>query len=102
MMKSTFFQICAGISMVICSLALLALTTQPSTAAPTPQEFIDAGTSKIGKYQMSLSTTTDANGLYFNVIVWDSETGKSKFYKRTGAEEWGESKFQLPTQPVGN
>jgi hypothetical protein len=101
-MKSKFLQICTGISMVICSIAFLALTTQPSTAAPAPQEFIDAGTNKIGKYLMSLSTTTDANGLYFNVIVWDSETGKSTFYKRTGAEEWAPSKFQLPAQPVGN
>lgn len=101
-MKSTFIQICTGVSMVICSLALLALSSQSSIAAPSPKEFIEAGTNKIGKYEMSLSTTTDANGLYFNIIVWDTETGKSKFYKRTGAEEWAESKFQLPAQPVGN
>jgi hypothetical protein len=50
-------------------------------AAPGPERFLQQGTNKIGKYMMSLSVTSDG---YRSVLVWDTESGKSKMYLGTG------------------
>lgn len=53
-----------------------------------------------GKYQIS-TTGFELNGkAIYNVIVWDSETGKSKIYGFTSEGKMILTGFQLPSSPL--
>ena len=84
---NNIFKICIGISAIILSAAAFNFSVQTAHAAPPkPAEFIEEGTNKIGKYQMSISGV-HGNGdqITWLVIITDTETGKSKtYYKQTG------------------
>jgi hypothetical protein len=66
------------------------------TAPPT--------TGVIGKYQMALNTTVDKDGaMWYNVLAWDTETGKSKlYYSKSGSFKMNVAYegYQLPANPV--
>jgi hypothetical protein len=96
-MKTKFLSICLGVSAVVFSIAFLIRSVAPAQAAPAPQEFLDAGTNKIGKYMMILSPETEK--FYENVTIWDTETGASVRYskKPSGFEK---SALQLPEKPL--
>lgn len=85
---NNMLKICIGISAIILSVAAFNLTIQRAHAAPPkPAEFLEEGTSKIGKYQMSISGVhATGDQITWVVIVMDTETGKSEtYYKQTGA-----------------
>lgn len=85
---NSIFKICIGISAIILSVAAFNFSVQSAHAAPPkPSEFIEEGTNKIGKYQMSISGVhATGDQITWLVIVMDTETGKSKtYYKQTGA-----------------
>jgi hypothetical protein len=53
-----------------------------------------------GKYQMS-SVGFEINGKpVYNIIVWDSETGKSKIYTYANNGEIIAATFKLPAAPL--
>lgn len=86
---------------MIFAIAFLIRSISPAHAAPTPEAFIDEGTSKIGKYMMSI-----ASGSPERLIVWDSETGESSYYEYVGsaygkAPRWIKGEAQLPMNPIG-
>lgn len=96
-----FFKYCCGIALVAGTLlfgsaALIYSTTPAHADAPNT-------TYANGKYQMSLQAYTGSNGnVQYYILVWDTETGKSKFY--AGNPDNGlvsaKSKFQLPSNPL--
>jgi hypothetical protein len=54
----------------------------------------------LGKYQMS-TTGFQFNGkAVYNVLVWDSETGKSKAYSFGSNEKMNVAPFQIPSSPL--
>jgi hypothetical protein len=96
-MKTKFLSACLGVAAVICSVAFLIRSASPANATPTPEEFVQQGTDKIGKYQMMLSAE---NASYYEIVfIWDTETGTSTRYvkKPTGYEK---ATLQLPASPM--
>lgn len=56
-----------------------------------------------GKYLMNISTCFSDGMTYWYILVWDTTTGKSKFYygsPRDKATKLGASQFQLPSNPL--
>ena len=92
-MKTKFLQTCIGISIVLLSMGFFFYSIQSAHAAPlSPEKFFQEGTGKIGKYQMLTFSSTE-------VLVWDSETGKSLRYNFEGSK-WSVTKYQLPEKPL--
>ena len=100
-MNNKFLQGTLGIAAIIFAAGFFIRSIAPAHAAPTPEEFLEEGTNKIGKYQMSLGIANDPDQIYYNILVWDTETGKSQFYgySRTTAE-WSAWSVNLPAVPV--
>jgi hypothetical protein len=93
MIKTKFLQTCIGISIVLLSLGFFFHSIPSAQAASlTPDKFLQEGTDKIGKYQMLGFSTTE-------VLVWDTETGKSIRYTFSGSS-WATTKYQLPAKPL--
>jgi hypothetical protein len=100
-MKNKFLNISIGITLMLFGTGFLVRSIVPPQAAPTPEQFIEEGTTKIGKYMMALSSGSN-NG----VIVWDSETGASAYYEHMPSAygkgpKWMKDEAQLPMDPLG-
>ncbi|HTF04898.1 MAG TPA: hypothetical protein VK826_12815 [Bacteroidia bacterium] len=96
------FKICLGVSALVLSLAAFNLSIQSAHAAPTPAEFVEEGTNKIGKYQMTMSAVSHQEQTLWTVIVYDTETGQSRTYYDKGSIVFGPS-FNISTSsPAGN
>lgn len=87
---NNIFKICIGVSAIILSVAAFNFSIQPAHAAPpTPKEFIEEGTSQIGKYQMSISGVhSGTDRITWAVVIMDTETGKSKTYYNQSVESY--------------
>jgi len=97
-MNFKFLQISLGISLMLLSVGFLIRSVQPAQAAnPFPHD----GTSKVGKYQISISTCVDADAVYDRIMVYDTETGKSVYYKGKNANALEKAPGQLPAAPMG-
>jgi hypothetical protein len=94
-MKNKFLQISFGVSMMMLSAGFLIRSVSTAEAAPTPEKFVAEGTNKLGKYMMTMSTDDG----HPTVIIWDTETGKNKYYENY--DTWRESGDQLPAIPLG-
>ncbi len=97
MQISNFLQKCIGISLVTATLlfgsAALIGTISPAKADnPTA---INA-TGKIMMDQNSFIVDGDFN---YQIIVWDTETGKSKIYSFAD-RKWSNDIAQLPSSPI--
>jgi hypothetical protein len=86
---NSILKVCLSISALILSATAFSFSVQPAHAAPTPQEFIEEGTSKIGKYQMSMAAVNDGDKVMWAVIVYDTETGISETYYDQGNLTFG-------------
>jgi hypothetical protein len=54
-----------------------------------------------GKIQMATSGFLSSNGkIIYEVIVWNTETGKSKIYGFNGKDAMVAENFQLPSSPL--
>ncbi len=54
-----------------------------------------------GKYMMVYVTwKTDQGDIVRNILVWDTETGKSKRYSLNDNSEWVPTDTQLPEKPL--
>lgn len=101
--SNDILKVCAGIASVVLAFAAFNLSIAPANATPpTPQEFIQAGTDKIGKYQMSMSVATQDDKTMWAVIVWDTETGQSRTYYDNTSMSFGPSFNISRTSPAGN
>lgn len=100
-----FFKICAGISMVLASASLFVFSLNQASAS---DDVIYESPLESGKIMMTQLNIPIYDGGVLkkedvNVLVWDTETGKSKNYyigKINGA--WGAtpSTIQLPASPM--
>ncbi len=100
-MKDNFLKRCIGLSLVLFSTATLLFSAAFLFGNMNPVQANNSDTLYgTGKYQMSLSSVYDAAAddyAYF-ILVWDTETGKSKFYGNTkGSFEYY---TKLPTNPL--
>lgn len=101
--SNDILKVSLGIATVVIALSVFNFSiTRASAAPPEPQEFIQAGTDKIGKYQMSMSVATNDDKTMWAVIVWDTETGQSRTYYDNTNMSFGPS-FNIPrSSPAGN
>lgn len=64
------------------------------------------GTYAAGKYMMDMTMIAPKNkeGAYYQILVWDTETGRSKFYygnaKGGGSTKKAIRSFNLPSNPL--
>lgn len=97
-----FLQIAAGIAMIIAATGFLIRSMQPARADVASP--FSAFTS--GKYMMDQTVvySSSENIIYHYILVWDTETGKSKLYwfDRTDKRsfKWEEFGKDLPQQPL--
>lgn len=99
---NSILKVCLGVSAIILSITAFNFSIQPANAAPpTPQEFIEEGTSKIGKYQMSMTAVPVGDQINWSVIVWDTETGMNETYYDKGSSSFGPSFNISKTSPAG-
>ena len=57
-------------------------------------------TNSAGKYQMHQSGYEMNGKPIYHILVWDTETGKSKVYYFDGVSVFYSAKYQLPTSPL--
>ena len=101
--SNNLLKICLGISAIILAAAAFNFSLQSANAAPpTPKEFAEEGTSKIGKYQMSMAAINHADQTLWAVIVYDTETGQSRTYYDKSSIVFGPSFNISTTSPAGN
>jgi len=84
----------SSIALLMASAALLifAIKYSPAVAAG------DTSNNAVGKIMMYQNSFVYNNQYYYNILVWDSETGKSKLYY-TNSKEWVLD-TQLPASPL--
>jgi hypothetical protein len=93
-------------SITICSCAILLcagfFVFSIKTASAKHNEFGQLPqTGSIGKYMMEYITwMPEPNVLVRNILVWDTETGKSKRYTLNDSDEWVPASTQLPEKPL--
>lgn len=101
-MKNRFLQISIGITLMLFGAGFFVRSFSNANAAPSPKTFLTEGTNQIGKYMMSQQVVTLGEYRYYYFLVWDTETGKSKYYnydytlKKITEAEWG----KLPDSPL--
>lgn len=99
MQISNFLQKCFGIALVsgtiLFGTAALISTINPAKADnPTT-------INENGKIMMDQNSFTYEGKFYYHVIVWDTETGKSKIYAfKTASNTFGSTSYQLPSSPI--
>ena len=102
MTNTSFFEKCKGIALilgvVLFGTAAILFSTTPAQA-DAPQTMYATG-----KYQMAISTINNENtgNTFWYIIVWDTETGRSKYYygSVSNGTQVAASKFQLPSSPL--
>lgn len=100
-MNNKFLHYTLGIAAIIFAAGFFVRSIAPAQAAPSPGEFIEQGTDKIGKYQMELGIANDPDQVYHFVLVWDTETGQSKYYSYSRTNQvWNAWNINLPEQPL--
>jgi len=109
--KGKFLQVCIGISIVLLSAGFFVLSINRTSASapdkfPTPKDFMAQGTDKIGKYSTSMSIIPPYNNATYNnntptieVIITDTETGKTVLWECYLGKNWGKWNYQIPANP---
>ncbi len=77
-----FLQISSGVSAMLLSSALLIKSIKPAHAEVAPMKQITNNAITSGKHMMNQACVYNATGetVYNYVLVWDTETGKSRMY----------------------
>jgi hypothetical protein len=101
-MKNKFLQISIGITLLFFGAGFFVRSIHSANALPpSPKEFIEEGTNKIGKYQITLISA--GSGDKVKSIIIDTETGQTVYYLLENEyNEWEKSEHQLPAKPMGN
>ncbi len=85
-------KLCLGASALVLSVAVFNFSVKPAHAAPpTPAEFIEEGSSKIGKYQVTMAAAVKGEDVMWTAIIYDTETGSSRTYYEKGGGSFGPS-----------
>jgi len=101
-----FLQISLGVSAMLLSGAFFIRSIQPAHAEVSPMKQLANNTMSSGKYMMNQACVfnAEASTVYHYVLVWDTETGKSKMYwfDRTDKKtyEWEQFGKDLPAVPL--
>jgi uncharacterized membrane protein len=101
-----FLQISLGVSAMLLSGAFLIKSIQPAHAEVAPMKQLTSNAMASGKYMMNQACVYNAEGttVYHYVLVWDTETGKSRMYwfDRTDKKtyEWEQFGKDLPAVPL--
>lgn len=99
MQISNFLQKCFGIALVsgtilFGSAALIATINPAKADNPTTEN-------STGKFMMDQESSERDGKSYYNVLVWDTETGKSKmYYLNYNDGTYKSSNAQLPSSPI--
>jgi hypothetical protein len=104
MKQTTFLDKCKGIALVFSAVGLLLFGAAALVYSASPAQ-ADNGpqtTYTTGKYMMSMTTIWADSRPNWYIIVWNTETGNSKFYYSNPDEGMGaaSSRFQLPSSPL--
>jgi hypothetical protein len=103
MKQTTFLDKCKGIALVFSafSLLLFGAAALVYSASPTQADNGPETTYSTGKYMMSMQTIKGEQMNWY-VLVWDTESGRSKIYY--GNSEYSmraaSSHYQLPSSPL--
>lgn len=100
---NSILKVCLGISAIVLSVTAFNFSIHTANAAPpAPETFIEENTSKIGKYQMSMSAVAVGNDqINWSVIVYDTETGANETYYSKGSSAFGPSFSISRSSPAG-
>ena len=99
---NSIFKLCIGAAAVVLSLAAFNLSISHANAAPTPEDFIQQGTNKIGKYQMTMAVATQDDKTMWALTVYDTETGQARTYYDQTSMVFGPSFNISASSPAGN
>jgi hypothetical protein len=99
-----------GTSMMIASVAFFIHTVAPANATDTPTQsrvqeavknFQASTGAKVGKIQMSESACVFNGKLMYHILVWDTETDKSKIYEyNLNTKRMSYGGLYLPSKPL--
>lgn len=98
-MKTKFLSACIGIAAVLFAMGFFIQSINPARA----QTNVGNSNSdcKTGKYQMQFSTIVFGSTVYYRILVYDTETGKSRIYNgSSGYDGWKEDEKNLPENPL--
>jgi hypothetical protein len=86
-----------GLAAIIFAFAFLMRSASPAQADNGPET-----TYSTGKYMMTVQATNAENGMNWYVLVWNTETGRSKFYYGNPEDGMGpaNSQYNLPSSPL--
>lgn len=99
---NNMLKICLGISAIILSVSAFNFSIQSANAAPpTPKEFIEEGTNKIGTYQMTMAAINSGDNTMWAIVVYNTETGQSETYYSKGSMAFGPSFNISRSNPAG-
>lgn len=104
MKSASFFEKCKGIALVFCAVGVMLFGIAAILFSATPAQ-ADAPQTMYatGKYQMSMCAINNSlDQSFWYIIVWDTETGRSKIYYGSVKEgtNVATGKFQLPSFPL--
>jgi hypothetical protein len=98
-MKTKFLSVCIGIGIVLFSSGFFIQSISPATAQTNVGN--TNSDCKTGRYQMQLSSFVFSSAVYYRILVWDTETGKSKQYvSSSGSSAWTLDDENLPGNPM--
>ncbi|WMX14625.1 hypothetical protein [Aureispira sp. CCB-E] len=104
MKETTFLGQCKGVALVFSAVALLLFGAAALvySASPVQANHEPKTTYGTGKYMMSLSSIYGEGRANWYILVWDTETGRSKFYygnKNEGMNA-ANGQYQIPASPL--
>jgi len=104
MKPTTFLDKCKGIALVCAafSLLLFGAAALVYSASPAQADVGSQTTYSGGKYMMSLQAVMDGERMNWYILVWDTETGRSKLYygnQKQGMDA-ANSQYNLPSSPL--
>lgn len=115
MKVSKFLQVCLGVGFVLLGIAAVLQSSQSAYASDSNnitasdadeltienarKSTVPTGTS--GKIQMSESGFVHNGNLLYHILVWNTETGKSKLYHFSPRQKGMiEAAYQIPADPM--
>ena len=94
-----FVDLCKGIMFLLIGIGIgsfgIASISNNSAKADSPNTV-----NSTGKIMMSESGFSNSGKSIYNVLVWDTETGKSKIYGFNGIDRMVVASYQIPSSPL--
>lgn len=104
MNQTTFLDKCKGIALIFSAIGLMLFGAAALvySASPAQADVAPQTTYSTGKYMMSFQSVWAENRMNFYVLVWDTESGRSKFYyaNKDDKMQSASSHYVLPSSPL--